>query len=323
MSEQQEFDYYYDSYSYFAIHEDMLKDQVRTLAYKNAILKNPTLFQDKVVLDVGCGTGILSMFAATCGARKVYGVEKSSIGEYAKQIIEKNGFSDRIVILQGEMETIELPEKVDVIVSEWMGYCLLYESMLPSVIVARNRFMKPGGTMWPNRAKMYISAIEDQQYYNRKINYWNDIYGFKLEPIRKWALLEPLVEICPEERFATDEYQFIEFDLNICSIEDLSFNAEFTLWPLEDIKMHAFVTWFDVFFEGPENTIELSTSPFKKSTHWCQSIFYLDEPVKMTVNKEIKGNFSMRPNPKNRRDQDFEITFEMNGKTYSQQYKMK
>jgi type I protein arginine methyltransferase len=62
-------DYYFDSYSHFGIHEEMLKDSVRTRAYKNAIVQNRHLFSGKVVLDVGCGTGILSMFAARAGAR--------------------------------------------------------------------------------------------------------------------------------------------------------------------------------------------------------------------------------------------------------------
>ena len=60
-------DYYFDSYSHFGIHEEMLKDEVRTKSYMNAIENNKHLFKDKIVLDVGCGTGILSMFAARAG----------------------------------------------------------------------------------------------------------------------------------------------------------------------------------------------------------------------------------------------------------------
>lgn len=67
-------DYYFDSYSHFGIHEEMLKDRVRTLAYMRSIVDNKHLFKDKVVLDVGCGTGILCMFAAKAGAKKVIGV---------------------------------------------------------------------------------------------------------------------------------------------------------------------------------------------------------------------------------------------------------
>jgi len=72
----------------------MLKDTVRTLSYRNAILQNPHLFKDKVVLDVGCGTGILSMFCAKAGAKLVIGVDMSNILDQAQKIVEKNGFKD-------------------------------------------------------------------------------------------------------------------------------------------------------------------------------------------------------------------------------------
>ncbi|MEQ2206888.1 Protein arginine N-methyltransferase 8-B, partial [Xenoophorus captivus] len=66
-------DYYFDSYAHFGIHEEMLKDEVRTLTYRNSMYHNKHIFKDKIVLDVGSGTGILSMFAAKAGAKHVYG----------------------------------------------------------------------------------------------------------------------------------------------------------------------------------------------------------------------------------------------------------
>lgn len=72
----------------------MLKDSVRTDSYRNAIINNPHLFKGKTVLDVGCGTGILCMFAAKAGAKKVVGVDMSNILDQAKIIVEKNGFAD-------------------------------------------------------------------------------------------------------------------------------------------------------------------------------------------------------------------------------------
>ena len=66
----------------------MLKDEVRTMTYRNAIYHNRHLFKDKVVLDVGSGTGILCMFAAKAGAKKVIGIEYSNIAEQAKEIIK-------------------------------------------------------------------------------------------------------------------------------------------------------------------------------------------------------------------------------------------
>lgn len=82
----------------------MLKDTVRTLSYRNAILQNPHLFKDKVVLDVGCGTGILSMFCAKAGAKMVIGVDMSNILDQAQKIVEKNGFADSESALDWDWE---------------------------------------------------------------------------------------------------------------------------------------------------------------------------------------------------------------------------
>jgi protein arginine N-methyltransferase 1 len=119
----------------------MLKDEVRTVSYRNSIYQNQHLFKDKVVLDVGCGTGILCMFAAKAGAKMVIGVDMSNIIDQAKIIVKDNKLDDKIILLKGKMEDVVLPvEKVDIIISEWMGYCLLYETMLNTVLYARDRF---------------------------------------------------------------------------------------------------------------------------------------------------------------------------------------
>jgi hypothetical protein len=96
-------DYYFDSYSHHAIHEEMLKDEVRTKTYEMAIMQNKHLFRDKIILDVGCGTGILSMFAAQAGAKHVYAVDCSSIADQARQIVEINGFADKISVIKGKV----------------------------------------------------------------------------------------------------------------------------------------------------------------------------------------------------------------------------
>ena len=150
----------------------MLKDEVRTMSYKNAIEKNRHLFKDKVVLDVGCGTGILSMFAARAGARLVIGVDMSNIIDQAKKIVKANHLDDKVVLLKGKMEEVQLPvDTVDIIISEWMGYFLLYESMLDTVLYARDRYLnKESGRIFPDKATMHIAAIEDGDYKDEKIN---------------------------------------------------------------------------------------------------------------------------------------------------------
>lgn len=79
-SEMTSKDYYFDSYAHFGIHEEMLKDEVRTLTYRNALYHNKHLVKDKIVLDVGCGTGILCMFAVKAGAKRVIGVRNFTNG---------------------------------------------------------------------------------------------------------------------------------------------------------------------------------------------------------------------------------------------------
>lgn len=76
-----------------------------------------------------------------------------------------------ITLVKGKLEEADLPIKeFDVIVSEWMGYFLLYESMLDTVILARDKYLKPGGLMFPDEATLYIAAIEDMDYKEEKIN---------------------------------------------------------------------------------------------------------------------------------------------------------
>ena len=76
-----------------------------------------------------------------------------------------------ITLVKGKLEDTELPIKeFDIIISEWMGYFLLYESMLDTVLLARDKYLKPDGLLFPDTAKLYIAAIEDQEYKEEKID---------------------------------------------------------------------------------------------------------------------------------------------------------
>ena len=67
-----------------------------------------------------------------------------------------------VEVIQGTIETVDIPEKVDIIISEWMGYFLLRESMLDSVIVARDKYLKPGGALYPSHARLYLGPVRSQ-----------------------------------------------------------------------------------------------------------------------------------------------------------------
>ena len=103
------------------------------------------------------------------------GVDMSSIINKAKLIVEANGLTRKITLLQGKMEEVELPAqhlnngKVDIIISEWMGYFLLYESMLDTVLYARDKYLRQGGLIFPDKATIYMAGIEDGDYKEDKI----------------------------------------------------------------------------------------------------------------------------------------------------------
>uniref|UniRef100_A0A672JV62 type I protein arginine methyltransferase n=1 Tax=Sinocyclocheilus grahami TaxID=75366 RepID=A0A672JV62_SINGR len=286
-------DYYFDSYAHFGIHEEMLKDEVRTLTYRNSMYHNKHIFKDKIVLDVGSGTGILSMFAAKAGAKHVYGV-RTQITHYKF-----------ITIIKGKVEETELPvDQVDIIISEWMGYCLFYESMLNTVIYARDKWLKPGGFMFPDRATLYVVAIEDRQYKDFKIHCEKKILLGSITP--------------PQQE---------EVDIYTVKPEDLTFTSAFCLQIQRNDYVHALVTYFNIEFTKCHKKMGFSTAPDAPSTHWKQTVFYLEDYLTVRRGEEILGSITMKPNENNERDLDFTFELDFKGQlcdaAISHDYKMR
>ncbi|KAK6528839.1 type I protein arginine N-methyltransferase Rmt1 [Orbilia ellipsospora] len=306
--------HYFQSYNHHGIHEEMLKDEVRTNSYKNAIYQNRHLFKDKIVLDVGCGTSILSMFAVKAGAKHVYAVDMSTIIEKAREIVAVNGMADKITLIQGKMEEIQLPvEKVDIIISEWMGYFLLYESMLDTVLLARDKYLAPGGLIFPDKASIYMAAIEDGDYKEEKIGFWNNVYGFDFSPLQATALAEPLVDTVDLKAVVTDPCLVLSLDLYTVKPEDLAFTAPFDLTIRRNDFIHALIAWFDIDFSACHKSIKFSTGPHAKYTHWKQTVFYLDDVLTVVTGEHLKGVLSSKPTEKNRRDLDVKIEYAFEG----------
>ncbi|MFS7981910.1 putative methyltransferase [Helianthus anomalus] len=125
------------------------------------------------------------------------------------------------------VEEIDLPvPQVDVIILEWMGYFLLYENMLNTVLYARDKWLVSDGIVLPDNATLHLTAIEDFEYKEDKIEFWKNVYGFDMCCIRKQSMMEPLVDTMTSG--------------------DASFTAPFKLVAERDDYIHALVAYFDV-----------------------------------------------------------------------------
>ena len=303
-------DYYFNSYSTFYIHEEMIKDKIRTGSYKKAIENNKIIFKDKIVLDIGSGTGILSIFAAKAGAKHVYGIEYADIADYSKEIIKQNNLSDKITIIQSKVEEANLPvDKVDIIISEWMGYFLLYESMLDTLLFARDKWLKKDGYLLPDKAQIYLAGIQDTLYKYNKIDSWDNVYGFNFSVLKNPALAEPIIDNFPNNNIISNSCKIFDIDLYTVKVEDLDFSAGYEIIFNKDDTFNGFVTWFDVEFDKLPNKITLSTSPYEPSTHWKQVMFYSKNDIEVKKKEKLKGSICVIKDKMNFRFINSKISF--------------
>lgn len=318
-------DNYFGAYGSFGIHREMISDKVRTDGYREAILHNPSLMKQATVLDVGCGTGILSLFAAQAGASRVIAVEASAkMASVATQIAKDNGLlteqSEKgegnrghgvIHVAHSMVEDLEKimhipPQSIDVLVSEWMGYCLLYESMLSSVIYARDHWLKPGGAILPDTATIFIAGFGRG---GTSLPFWENVYGFDMSSIGKEIMEDaahvPIVDVLDSRDIVTDTATLHSLDLATMKPDEIDFTATTQLElksnlteDAEDGKSktcwcHGIVLWFETGFTSrfcKEKPIILSTSPYTPKTHWSQTILTFQEPIAMMKSTKLSAD---------------------------------
>jgi protein arginine N-methyltransferase 1 len=315
-------DLYFGGYSTRRIHELMLRDTARTCAYRDFMYNNKDLFRDKVVLDIGCGSGILSMFAARAGARQVIGIDMADIIDKARIIVENNNLSDKITLIKSKAEEAVLPvQQVDIIISEWMGYFLLFESMLPSVLFARDRYLAPGGHVFPTQATMFLAGAELCEMRDYSVGFWGDVYGFNMNELLDPTEVHPGT-ICRDikmEKLITDTVQLQSFDMLAVQDAELDFKQDFSLQILRTHTLSAFVVWFDTLFDAKDcSPVNLSTGPLgvigeteRIGTHWKQSLFFLHEPLEVKQGAVITGILTATRKQVCRREYDVTISYQV------------
>jgi len=213
------------------------------------------------------------------------------------------------------MEEIKLPvDHVDIIISEWMGYFLLYESMLDTVLFARDKYLVPGGIIFPDKAIMYVRAMEDAQMKNDRIHFWENVYGFDMSPIKEIALSEPIVDVVDCNTIMTNTVPILKLDLLTCTKENaMMFSSDFVLVSNRNDYIHGIVAYFECAFTQVHKPMGWSTSPFSKYTHWKQTIFYLRDTIVICQGEHLAGKITCCPNKKNPRDLDIELQIKFDG----------
>jgi hypothetical protein len=306
--EEQTNQQYFDSYGTdVRVTKAMLQDKPRMDFYRAAI--EAAGMKDKVVIDVGAGTGILSLLAVRAGAKRVIAIEASVMATSMKHIVHAQGakYSDVIRVIQAPAESISRRsleeaghiapgEAVDFVVSEWMGFYLLHENMLPSVMAVRDAVALDGHPpmMIPDRAVIRAAPVDLSPMLEGECwKHWRDVEGFNMAALARMeeAMLlsaNPCVHVLPPSCVLHEPFVVKEFDLNTATVRDLvEVKAEGTLsWGASPLAAAAIAgqpkstlwgiaLWFDV----ASGNIVLPTGPESPATHWKQTVVQVPEEL--------------------------------------------
>ncbi|KAH9765812.1 putative histone-arginine methyltransferase 1.4 [Citrus sinensis] len=268
---------YFHYYGQLLHQQNMLQDYVRTGTYYAAVIENRADFTGRVVVDVGAGSGILSLFAAQAGAKHVYAVEASEMAEYARKLIAGNpSLGERITVIKGKVEEVELPEKADILISEPMGTLLVNERMLETYVIARDRFLVPMGKMFPSVGRIHMAPFSDEYLFVEIANkalFWQqqNYYGVDLTPLYGSAF----------HGYFSQEENLYEIDIPLKFISSVG------------TRVHGLACWFDVLFDGSTVQRWLTTAPGAPTTHWYQLRCVLSQPLYVMAGQEITGQLRM------------------------------
>ena len=235
--------------------------------------------------------------------------------------------------IRGKIEEVSLPvPKVDIIVSEWMGYCLLFEAMLDSVIYARDRYLAPDGLMVPSHATLRIAPFADPDFIASHISFWNCVYGFNMSSMLANIYDEALVRDIPKSSIVADSTVFVQLPLQTVAVDQLSFLTDFQVSLKQDIDaLDGWAVWFDIFFMPsykstiPDDAVPsemkskgfvaFTTGPDGAETHWQQGLFLIDHGKRkaMPLNKGqvITGNVEYQKKGEKSRSLDIGIRWDV------------
>jgi SAM-dependent methyltransferase len=269
------------SYRDVAMHKVMLQDIVRTEAYQKSI--NAVVKPNHRVLDFGCGSGVLSMFAANTNAARVIAVDRSPFIKNAQNIAIANGF-ENIEFYHDDHESLELSEKVDVIVSEWMGHCLFYEAMLEPLLMVRDRYLAKGGAMIPAQVSLHVGLVSDEDVFEDLSFLQERPYGLDFSAIADAPFQQSDLVVLDPESLLESTAVLGSLDMHTISKTDSPRVFTTKLIPSEKAEIYALCGWFSTQLSAG---VEFGTGPNDIPTHWDQILFPLPKPFIVDPAKEL------------------------------------
>ncbi len=269
-----------EGYRSLVYYRAMIEDRVRTEAYQRAIFQ--IVQPDQVILDLGTGMGILACFAAQAGAKRIYAVESTDIITLAQNVALMNHF-DSIMFLPGWSTDIEIPERVDGIVTETLGGMALDENLLRFLNDARRRLLKPGGFLIPNRLRLFIAAVESAHAYDH-VAFWDRMsYGIHFRPVAQRASKIPFVSPIQASELLSQPVVFQ--DINLYEETPEAFETIIEMTIMRSGYLHGWAGWFEADLASG-NT--LATGPADKRTHWEQVFFPNVVPMRVHPGEKLK-----------------------------------
>jgi protein arginine N-methyltransferase 1 len=244
--------------------ESMLLDHARCEAYREAIQR--TVKPGDVVVDLGAGTGVLSFFALQAGARHIYAIEMSKIADATAELIEANGFRERITLIRKNSKKVRLPERCDVLVTETLSaFCFDAENTIEFVADARERFLKPGGRIIPESAETFLLPFSSEAFGAGRLP--ARFYDLDYQPFIKRLLKAYLLVRASGKPFVALSQPALCYHLDFRKDTQ---NPGKTFVPFRitaEGRLDGFLGWFEArLCEG----VTLSNSPYLPLTHWWQ-----------------------------------------------------
>jgi protein arginine N-methyltransferase 1 len=275
-------------------HHSMLFDEVRTSSFLQAILR--TVQPGDVVLDIGSGTGILSLFACLAGASHVYAVDEGPVIEIAKRVCQDNGFGDRVTFMQDWSTNIELPARANVLVTETIGNAGFDEGILGWVVDAKKRLLTPDATIIPRALTLMVVPVESKIDYEFLDDWLRDYYSFDYSAIRSLVANSLLQTDLSSKSFVGKPVPLVSIDMeSVDPHDDTAIDIQHTAnsQAVRDGVIHGIGAWFTAeLITG----LNLSNIPPNRTPSWSQILFPLERPLRVKSGDNLLIIVKMKAN---------------------------